>query len=179
MEGEQSATQRPGAILLTGVYGTGKSTVAIEMAGILEERERAYALLDLDFLCWYHRPGSPGHDETALRMRLANLRSVVANYRTAAVDAFVLAGSVQDGAERDRVEDAVGTPMLTVRLTVPFPEIERRLRADVTSGRRDDLREAANWAATGRGAGFEDLTVANEGPIHQVALSILRRAGWA
>jgi hypothetical protein len=169
----------PGAILLTGVYGTGKSSVAAEIAGVLEDQERAHALLDLDFLSWYHQPGSAGHDESALRILLANLRSVVSNYRAAGIDAFVLAGSVKDGAERDRIEGVVGTPMFTVLLTVPLPEIERRLSADVTTGRRDDLREAANWLATGRGAGFEDLIVSNEGPIRRVAQSILERAGWA
>jgi hypothetical protein len=173
-----AAGPTPGAILLIGVYGTGKSSVGAEIAGILEGKERAFALLDLDFLCWYHQPGSPGHDETAFRMLLANLGAMIANYRAAGVDAFVLAGSIRDGAERDRIEDALGTSLLTVRLTVPLEEIERRLGADVTTGRQDDLREAATWLATGRGAGFEDLVAPNEGPIRQVALSILESAGW-
>jgi hypothetical protein len=167
-----------GAILLTGVYGTGKSSLAAEIGGVLEEHDRPYALLDLDFLAWYHRPGSPGHDEAALQMLIANLRPVVANYLTAGIRSFVLAGSVQNPDERDRIGEAVGAPMLTVRLTVPLPEIERRLSADVTTGRRDDLREAARWLATGRGAGIEDMAIANEGPIRAVAHTILGRAGW-
>ena len=39
-----------GAVLITGVYGSGKSSVAQEIAHLLEKRNAAYALLDLDFL---------------------------------------------------------------------------------------------------------------------------------
>ncbi len=40
----------PRAVLVTGVYGTGKSTLAGEMANILEQGSVAYAALDLDWL---------------------------------------------------------------------------------------------------------------------------------
>jgi tRNA uridine 5-carbamoylmethylation protein Kti12 len=40
-------------VLITGVYGSGKSSVAEEMAAVLEERNASYALLDLDFLAWF------------------------------------------------------------------------------------------------------------------------------
>jgi adenylylsulfate kinase-like enzyme len=36
-------------VLLTGVYGSGKSSVAEEIAYLLEQRGEAYALLDLDY----------------------------------------------------------------------------------------------------------------------------------
>lgn len=51
-------------VLITGVYGSGKSTVAAEIAYLLEQRRQPYALLDLDFLGWgvdtptTTRPGS-------------------------------------------------------------------------------------------------------------------------
>ena len=37
-------------VLITGVYGAGKSTVAAEISYLLEQRRQPYALLDLDFL---------------------------------------------------------------------------------------------------------------------------------
>jgi hypothetical protein len=40
------------AVLLTGVYGSGKSTVAKELAYLLEQACEPYALLDLDYLSW-------------------------------------------------------------------------------------------------------------------------------
>ena len=39
-------------ILITGVYGSGKSSVAAEIAYLLEQRGDPYALLDLDYLGW-------------------------------------------------------------------------------------------------------------------------------
>jgi len=39
-------------VLVTGVYGSGKSSVAEEIAYLLEQRGEPYALLDLDYLSW-------------------------------------------------------------------------------------------------------------------------------
>ena len=39
-------------VLLTGVYGSGKSSLAQEIAYLLEQRDERYALLDLDYLSW-------------------------------------------------------------------------------------------------------------------------------
>ena len=41
---------RAEGVLLTGVYGSGKSSVAQEIAYLLEQRGEPYALLDLDYL---------------------------------------------------------------------------------------------------------------------------------
>jgi adenylylsulfate kinase-like enzyme len=40
-------------VLITGVYGSGKSSVAEEMVAVLEEHNAPYALLDLDLLAWF------------------------------------------------------------------------------------------------------------------------------
>jgi len=45
-------TRRAEGVLLTGVYGSGKSSVAEEIAYLLEQRDERYALLDLDYLSW-------------------------------------------------------------------------------------------------------------------------------
>lgn len=44
----------PGAdgVLITGVYGSGKSSVAAEITYLLEQRDRQCALLELDYLGW-------------------------------------------------------------------------------------------------------------------------------
>lgn len=44
--------RRAEGVLLTGVYGSGKSSVAAEIAYLLEQRGERYALLDLDYLSW-------------------------------------------------------------------------------------------------------------------------------
>jgi hypothetical protein len=62
------------------------------------------------------------------------------------------------------IQAALGLPLRVVRLTVQLPDIERRLAGDVTSGRREDLREAASSIAAAEGAGVEDVAISNERP---------------
>jgi putative protein kinase ArgK-like GTPase of G3E family len=38
------------AVLVTGVYGSGKSTVVADIGGLLEERGEYYGVLDIDWL---------------------------------------------------------------------------------------------------------------------------------
>lgn len=135
------------AVLITGVYGSGKSSVAEEMAAVLEERGVSYALLDLDFLAWFDTGDVDGPTEHG--MMLTNLAAVVGNYLAVGVRFFVLA--VRDGAKLDGLKAALPMPLKVVRLTVPLEEIEERLRSDVTTGRRDDLREATVWVAASLG----------------------------
>jgi hypothetical protein len=69
-----------------------------------------------------------------------------------------------------------------VQLTLPFPEIERRLSSAVTAGRAEDLQEAARQSdrlhAQGADAVVPDLRVANDRPIRAVADEILYWLGW-
>ena len=70
-------------VLITGVYGSGKSTVAAEIAYLLEQRRQPYALLDLDFLGW----GVDYSDDDAagFGLMLRNLAAVISNYRDAGI----------------------------------------------------------------------------------------------
>jgi len=72
------------------------------------------------------------------------------------------------------VREALGLPLRVV----PLPDIERRLASDVTSGRRDDLREAASSIAAAEGAGIEDLAIGNDRPIGVVARDVMTFLGW-
>ena len=166
----------PDGVLITGVYGSGKSSVAAEIAFVLEARGEPFALLDLDFLGWGGVPGRGRAREVALMAE--NLASVTTNYRRAGVGKFVLAWFVRSRDELDVVCRAVGGPVRVVRLTVPLEQIEQRLVSDVTSGRRDDLLAAAESLAAGEGAGLEELAVSNDQPITAAAEQILTFLGW-
>jgi len=163
-------------VLITGVYGSGKSSVAAEIAYLLEQRRQPYALLDLDFLGWgavifnEHEPGSP--------LMLRNLASVASNYRDAGIGTFVLAWFVRDHGALRGVREAAGVPLRVVRLSVPLSDIERRLAVDVTTERQDDLREAAASIAAGEGEGVEDVVVANDRPVPVVAREVMTWLGW-
>jgi len=162
----------PEGVLITGVYGSGKSSVAAEIGYELEQRGELYALLDLDFLGWV------GDHDTGRATMLRNLAAIAPNYRDLGVGRYVLAYFVPDRGMLDGIKDALAVPLRVVRLSVPFDEIERRLSADVTSGRKDDLRDAAESVAMSKGAGVEDLLIENAGPVQDVAREVMSWLGW-
>jgi adenylylsulfate kinase len=109
---------------------------------------------------------------------LRNLSAVAANYRQAGIRLFVLAYFVRGAGEVRGIREAVGLPLRVVRLEVGLPDIERRLAGDVTSGRREDLREAASALEAGEGVGVEDVVIANDRPVAAVAQDVLSFLGW-
>ena len=52
-----SATGEVDGVLICGVYGTGKSSLAAEIAETLERHGVSYGALDLDWLTWFDVPG--------------------------------------------------------------------------------------------------------------------------
>jgi len=168
--------RRAEGVQLTGVYGSGKSSVAQEIAYLLEQQGEPFALLDLDYLSW---AGPDAGDRTAeIELMRQNLAAVTTNYRRAGIKLFVLAYFVRTAEEIHAIRQALGLPLKVARLTVPLAVIEQRLASDVTSGRRDDLREAAASIATSEGAGLEDVTVSNDRPISVVAQEVMTFLGW-
>ena len=163
-------------VLITGVYGAGKSSVAREIAYLLDQRQRPHAFVDVDFLGWGVTDFSDDADEHYLT--LVNLAAVVTNFQDAGVDLFVLAYFIADHDVLRQVREAAGIPLRVVRLTVPLDDISQRLAADVTSGRQDDLRSAAVQIATSAGVGLEELTIANDRPVRVVAEEIMSWLGW-
>ena len=97
-------------VLITGVYGAGKSTVAAEISYLLEQRRQPYALLDLDFLGW----GVNSFDDSVAgnSFMLRNLAAVVSNYREGGISVFVLAYFVSSHEElreaARQIEDGKG-----------------------------------------------------------------------
>jgi hypothetical protein len=167
------ASPNPQGVLIAGVYGSGKSSVAAEIGYELEQRGELCALLDLDFLGWV------GDHDTGRATMLRNLAAVAPNYRDLGVGRYVLAYFVPDRSTLEAIKGALAVPLRVVRLSVPITEIERRLSADVTSGRQDDLRDAAASIAASAGAGVEDLLIENTGPVHGIAGTVMSWLGWA
>jgi hypothetical protein len=163
-------------VLITGVYGAGKSSVAVEITYLLEQQQRPYALLDLDYFGWGGADFSS--HEASYFLMLRNLAAVAANYREAGVGTFVVAWFVRDNAALPSIQEAVGVPLRVVRLTVPLEGIRQRLATDPTAGRADDVREAEAQIAAAEGVGVEDLMVANDRPIAEVAAQIMNWLGW-
>jgi hypothetical protein len=76
------------------------------------------------------------------------------------------------------IREAVGVPLRVVRLSLPLPVIEQLLAADVTTERREELREAARQIEAAEGVGLEDVEVANDCPVPVVAQQIMTWLGW-
>ncbi len=169
---------RPDArgVLITGTFGTGKTSVIEELAELLEARGVRYAAIDLDWLSWFD-PGDAS-DHGVSPMLLRNVDAVVGNYYESGVRRFALAGAVKTPNELGDLQGALAMPLTTVRLNLPIEEIERRLANAVTSGRANDLAVAREWTAGGVGAEVGDLEVTNDRPIGEVALEILTTLAW-
>ena len=171
-----SSASAAAAVLITGVYGTGKSTVTEEIASLLEVRDVPYAAIDLDWLIWANVAG--GHGPEALRVMLQNLAAVVANYRAAGITRYVAAGWVEGPAEVDGIREAIGMPLAVVRLVAPIDVIERRLTPSPTALRHEDLESARRELARPEPRVAGDLVVPSDRPITDVATEILSWLGW-
>ena len=128
------------AVLLTGVYGAGKTTVAAEIAGMLEELGLPYGALDLDWLGWFDN-GKLNDHGAGQDVMFANLSAVVGNYRQVGIRFFVLAWAVPGRPELNAIRARLGMPLRVVRLTVPLAQIEERGSAP-TSRRSGEMISA-------------------------------------
>lgn len=164
------------ALLLTGVYGTGKSTLAAHLADRLADAGVAVAAIDVDWLGWYAAPTEWDEHEDP-RLSLEHLGLLAERYRAAGVERLVLAWTMPAGT-RERVEAAVGVPLTVVRLDVPAATIRRRLEADPLASRADDLARALDRLERGD-LPEADWAVDADRPVHEVASTVLARLGWA
>jgi hypothetical protein len=172
---EMRATD-PQAVVVTGLYGVGKTTVVEEMAEQLESFGLAFGAVDLDWLWWFYVPGLD--DDSVDRIGLANISAVVQNYIEAGVSHLLMAGMIEDDADIAALSRAIRCPLRVVRLTLPLAEIHARLAGAPTAGRQNDLRQAEEWVSRDFGAGIGDLVVANDRPIDVVAREILKWLEW-
>ena len=163
-------------VLVTGVYGAGKTSVVEEIAQVLQEKALPYAAIDLDWLGWFDAGWDD--DEAEHQLICRNLEAVIANYRSAGIRFFVLALSIGSETELNSIRVSLSMPLQVIRLDVDLATITERLQPDVTTARQVDLHWAEAWLAEGKGVGLEDFVVANDRPIRVVATEILGLLGW-
>jgi adenylylsulfate kinase-like enzyme len=163
------------AVLITGTFGTGKTSLIEELAEVLEDRGIRYAAIDLDWLAWFD-PGGGDH-EAATPVMLRNVDDVVANYYATGIRTYALARTMETKEQIRDLQTALGMPLTTVELTAPLQEIERRLRGAITSGRATDLAGARAWMADARTSAC-DITISNDRPIREVAIELFTALDW-
>ncbi|HVQ88124.1 MAG TPA: hypothetical protein VMT88_08080 [Actinomycetes bacterium] len=177
---DQAAADRhsPRAVVVTGLFGTGKTSAVEDLAERLDDKGLAYAAIDLDWLGWAN-PTSPTHQaHTLSEIREKNLASVLANYLDAGIQYFLIAYAVRNQEELDRLKAVLDMPVDVVELVASQEVIKSRLETHATTGRQDDLRMAAEWSKNGYGSGFQDLTIDSEPGLPHVVDTIMARLSW-
>jgi len=164
------------SVLVTGVYGAGKSTVVADVGAVLGGYGVRYGLLDVDWLGWFDAGGDRSSHQQVV---LANVTRVCSSFLDEGVQRLALAWSIRDQSHLDAVRQAVPVPLRVVRLDVSAQLVADRLSSDPAEERRvDDLRVAREWLATGRGTGLEDLLVPGDQPVRDTSEAICSWLGW-
>jgi hypothetical protein len=180
---------RPEAALITGVFGSGKSTVLAEAADLLEVGGLPFAAIDIDWLGWALTAAdaaaaadaagaeSAGHPAFG-DLTLENLALVVANDRRHGIERFLLAHALWTADELAALRATLDMPVRVVGLNVPLPVVQARLGSDPTRGRQDDLARSAAFLAAGSTAVPVDLALDADRPVAAIAHDLIDWLGW-
>jgi chloramphenicol 3-O-phosphotransferase len=186
----------PRALLITGVSGVGKSTIAGAIGGLLSGAGLSTAVVDVDALAQFGPPPrSKGDFYHALKC--ANLAAVWATFKAAGARFVVVAAGVDSTAECDDFARSLdGCDVQTVRLTADAEAIRQRRRdrgdqAAKTAAKAatKDVNQTADKKADQTAAKNADqnadpgepapaTSVRNDRPPVTVAREVLARAGW-
>jgi predicted kinase len=154
------------AVLLTGVAGVGKSTVADAIGRVLTGAGVTTAVIDTDMLAQFGPP--PGDSHFYDRLKCANLAAVWHNYRNAGARFVVVSAVIDTVALRARYAAALaGCDVQMVRLAAPAETVRQRLL-----GR--DGRHLGALSDTQ--AHIADFSVVNDRPPEMVAEEVITRA---
>lgn len=166
-------------VFINGTVGAGKTTTAGALSRLLVEDRVPHATIDLDALrdCWPAPPSDPFN----LELELLNLAAVAANYRSAGIPRFVVAGVIEDASEIPRYEHALGGRLFVCRLRVPQAVLEERLKF-----RHDDDDVSRTWHLNRSGelqaileeAGNCGVTIDAGMKTPQELAVIIRRLAW-
>ncbi|MFC6018097.1 AAA family ATPase [Plantactinospora solaniradicis] len=170
------------ALLLTGVAGVGKSTVANAVGGVLTSAGHVTAVVDADMLAQFGPP--PNGDLPSGRfydeLKCTNLAAVWANYQAAGARYLVVAAVIDGVAQRERYAASLaGCEIRLVRLIADKETVVSRLRRrDIGSKLEKHLRALDEPSLAPNATGVADFTVTNDRAAADVAAGILVRAGW-
>jgi dephospho-CoA kinase len=171
------------ALLLTGVAGVGKSTVANAAGRVLSAAGHVTAVVDTDMLAQFgpapgtHPAGGGFYDQ----LKCANLAALWANFKVAGARFVVVAAVIDSLPVRELyAESLADCEVRLVRLTADEDTLRTRLRQRDTghqlkqhlAGLNEHKRLSTTTAA-------EDFTVTNDRAAADVATEILVRVGWA
>jgi len=178
---------RSEAALITGVFGSGKSTVLAEAADLLEVGGLPFAAIDVDWLGWAVTAADATGTGAATPpvphpafgdLALENLGLVVANDQRHGIERFLLAHAVWTPDELAALRAALPMPLRVVGLTVPLPVVQARLAGDPTRARQDDLARTEDFVNGGGKPVPVDLALDAHRPVAAIARELVDWLGW-
>jgi hypothetical protein len=165
------------ALLVTGIYGSGKTSLVEELADHYERFPMPFGAIDLDWLGWYQLPDDTG-DFPEPDLQLENLVDVAGRYWRSGVRHLLIAGAARDDADVERIRAALPCPLRVVLLATSIDVVERRLTAIPTSGRAHELVVARDWVSQGLGRVSADLTLPGDAPLSTLAEQAASWLDW-
>jgi hypothetical protein len=113
------------ALVISGPPGVGKTSVGWRVFDRCTDLGEDPAFADLDLLgaAW----PAPEDDPHQSRLKATNLAAVWSNYRQAGSRRLIVAGVVENRAERRQLEEATGGPVVICRLDAPDTELAQRV----------------------------------------------------
>jgi hypothetical protein len=117
--------QAPPALVISGPPGVGKTSVGWRVFDRCTDLGEDPAFADLDLLgaAW----PAPDDDPHQSRLKATNLAAVWSNYRQAGSRRLIVAGVVENRAERRQLEEATEGPVVICRLDAPDTELAQRI----------------------------------------------------
>lgn len=165
------------AVLLVGPIGSGKTAIAMEVGELLSARDMPHAVLDLDWLGWFHGPaGAPAPDELIAQ----NLRAVWPRFQAAGARYLVMARALSGAAEVGALRRALPDVDVTVAVVHASAAViaERLGQRDAGAVLQEHLAASVAMARALEREALGDLQVDNETSVTDAAETLLERLGW-
>ena len=166
-------------VLISGPVGVGKTSVAQELSGQLEQRSISHTIVDLDNLAQtYPRPKD---DPFGQILALENLKALWTNARARGVQNLVVARVIESAEGARRVADAVGACRVKiVQLTASDDTLLQRVRRrEIGSGQSWHEARALELSEKLSKADFSDLVVnTDQRTLSDIAREIFEAFNW-
>jgi len=177
---------RTRVLIVNGTMGSGKTTIAAAVHGLLQQRGAHSAYVDADFLC--EAQPAPAHDPFNQGLLFDNLASIAPHYRSRGYGCMIIPRVIEDAEDRDRYARAFASPeagpaeVVVVRVDAPEQVRLDRLSAREPEGYWQEFSHARTVAldAVLQALDLDDAVVDNAGDRDRlvVAAEVLDRAGW-